>query len=197
MALSSSPRSSRCVDRRRREGCKARPPARRNFFRSRRPLSPIRLFSRPQRGGTQVANTDTCPMRARSRAKESAMAHDRYQSCIDACNECATACHHCAAACLQEDDVSAMRECIRLDFDCAEICMSAAAFMSRGSAFAGEICSLCADVCDACAEECARHDLAHCRECAEACRRCADECRRMSAGAPGRRPARRGTHASA
>lgn len=61
------------------------------------------------------------------------MAHQQYESCIDACNACANACDHCAASCLQEPDVKAMARCIALDMDCADICRIAAAYMSRGS----------------------------------------------------------------
>lgn len=108
------------------------------------------------------------------------MPHQKYQSCIDACNACASACDHCAASCLQEDNVKMMARCIALDIDCAQICRLAAAVMSRGSEFAPQVCELCALICDACGEECARHEAKHCQECAEACRRCAEECRAMS-----------------
>lgn len=108
------------------------------------------------------------------------MAHQQYQSCIDACYECATACDHCATSCLQEQDVKMMARCIALDMDCAQICRLAASYMARGSEMASTICQVCADVCDACADECAKHQMGHCQECAQACRRCADECRRMA-----------------
>lgn len=113
------------------------------------------------------------------------MAHQQFESCIEACNACATACDHCAVSCLQEQDVKAMARCIALDMDCAEICRLAAAYMSRGSEMASAICQLCADVCEACGDECAKHQMGHCQECAQACRRCADECRRMAGGAQG------------
>ena len=64
------------------------------------------------------------------------MAHQQFQSCIEACNDCADACDHCAAACLQEQDVKMMARCIALDVDCAQICRLAASFMARGSQFA-------------------------------------------------------------
>jgi hypothetical protein len=138
-----------------------------------------------------------CEKRTGEAGRSTAMAHEHYQACIDACNACATACNHCAAACLREDGIADLRECIRLDLDCAQICGFAAAYMARGSEFAPDACALCADVCDACAEECERHDMAHCRECAAACRRCADECRRMAGSAAGQRTAHRAPHASA
>lgn len=109
------------------------------------------------------------------------MAHEKYQSCIDACYQCAAACDHCASACLGEDDVKMMARCIALDMDCAEICRMAAAFMARNSEFAQQIAKLCADICEACGEECAKHQAGHCQECAQACKRCAEECRKMAA----------------
>lgn len=117
---------------------------------------------------------------SRFKAKEKVMAHEQYQSCIDACANCATACHHCATACLQDPDVAMMARCIALDIDCAAVCELAAGAMARGSDFAPSVCALCADVCDACGEECARHQAQHCQRCADACRICAEECRRMS-----------------
>jgi ferredoxin len=36
------------------------------------------------------------------------MAHEKYQQCIDACNECVAACEHCAVACLHEEDIASM-----------------------------------------------------------------------------------------
>jgi hypothetical protein len=108
------------------------------------------------------------------------MAHRKFATCIEACNQCANACDHCATACLKEKDPRPMARCIALDVDCAEMCRIAAAFMARGGEFAGIICGTCADICQACGEECARHDMPHCQECAEACRLCAAECRSMS-----------------
>jgi hypothetical protein len=108
------------------------------------------------------------------------MAHQQFQSCIEACYDCAAACDHCATSCLQEQDVKMMARCIALDMDCAQICRMAAAYMARGSEFATAICQMCADICDACGDECAKHQMNHCQECAQACRRCADECRRMA-----------------
>ncbi|HJW24301.1 MAG TPA: four-helix bundle copper-binding protein [Rhodocyclaceae bacterium] len=108
------------------------------------------------------------------------MAHQQFQSCIDACQACATACDHCATACLAEPDVQAMARCIALDMDCADICRLAAACMARGSEAANAVCDTCAHLCDLCGEECAKHKHDHCQECAAACRRCAEECRRMA-----------------
>lgn len=110
------------------------------------------------------------------------MAHQKYASCVEACNACADACDHCSTACLQEPDVKMMARCIALDIDCAAICRLAAGAMARDSEFAKQVCQLCATVCEACGDECAKHQNAHCQECAQACRRCAEECRRMSAG---------------
>jgi len=116
------------------------------------------------------------------------MAHDAYQTCIQACNDCAVACDHCASACLGEQDVKTLARCISLDLDCAEVCRAAAALMSRGSEFAAEFCETCAQICDLCAEECEKHSkMEHCRACAQACRRCAEECRRMASSGPTRR----------
>jgi hypothetical protein len=111
------------------------------------------------------------------------MAHERFQSCIDACYACATACDHCAASCLQEQDVKAMARCITLDMDCAQICRMAASYMTKGSEFAKEMCQLCAGICQTCGNECAKHQMAHCQECAQACKRCAEECHRMAQAA--------------
>lgn len=110
------------------------------------------------------------------------MAHQQFQSCIEACYDSATACDHCAASCLQEQDVKMMARCIALDMDCAQICRLVASYMARGSEMAAAICQACAEVCEACGDECAKHQMSHCQECAQACRRCADECRRMAGG---------------
>lgn len=109
------------------------------------------------------------------------MTHQKYQTCIDACNACATACNHCVASCLQEPDVKMMARCVALDMDCADICALAAAMMARGSEHAQAICSLCADICQACGDECAKHDMAHCQDRAKACHQCAEACRTMAA----------------
>ncbi len=114
------------------------------------------------------------------------MSHERFVTCIEACNACAVACDHCTAACLRESDPKALARCIALDVDCASICQVAAGYMSRSSELAAEICGFCAEVCEACQAECEKHDMDHCRECAEACKRCAEECRRMSGAEPGR-----------
>ena len=123
------------------------------------------------------------------------MAHQQYQTCIDACNGCAAACNYCAAACLQEPDVQSMARCIALDMECADVCRLAAASMARGDEHVQAICALCADICQACGDECTKHPMDHCQECAEACRRCADECRRM--GQQPRTGGSRGTSAHA
>jgi hypothetical protein len=108
------------------------------------------------------------------------MAHERFTSCIEACNACADACDHCASACLSEADPKPMARCVELDMDCAAICRLAAGYMARDSAFAGAICGMCADICEACGAECDKHPMQHCKDCARACHRCADECRRMA-----------------
>jgi hypothetical protein len=108
------------------------------------------------------------------------MESQRFESCIEACNDCGDACDRCAAACLQEQDVKAMARCIALDMDCAQMCRLAAGVMARGSEAAATICAACATLCDMCAEECAKHPMQHCQDCATACRRCAAECRQMS-----------------
>jgi hypothetical protein len=123
------------------------------------------------------------------------MSHEKYASCIEACNECAIACDHCSVACLAEPDPKPMARCIELDIDCAQICRLAAAFMARGSEMAEVVCAACAEVCEACGEECARHDMEHCKRCAEACRRCAAECRRMAGSGAARSKGSRTQHA--
>ena len=70
--------------------------------------------------------------------------HDKYRTCIEACNRCAGECEHCASACLQEDDVKMMARCIDLDRQCAIICRVAAGFMASGSEFASDLCRVCA-----------------------------------------------------
>lgn len=112
------------------------------------------------------------------------MSHERFASCIEACNACADACDHCLAECLTMEDHAVMSRCIELDINCAAICRLAAGYMARGSDLAATVCNACAEVCEACADECARHDEDHCQRCAEACKRCADECRRVSGKVP-------------
>ena len=107
------------------------------------------------------------------------MSHERFQSCIDACNECAIECIHCANACLSEQDVSMLTDCIRKNFECADICSTAARLMAGDSSFSEEICILCEKVCISCADECSNHSMDHCLRCAEVCRNCAEECRVM------------------
>ena len=118
------------------------------------------------------------------------MSHERFATCIEACNSCATACDHCAVACLGEPDPKAMARCIALDMDCAEICRLAAGYMARGSELAGLICGVCADVCEECAAECGKHPMEHCQRCARQCSACAEECRRMSGIARSDNPSR-------
>src|SRR5262252_983633 len=50
--------------------------------------------------------------------------NQKYQTCIDACNDCFEACEACATACLREQDVKMMTECIQLCRECTEICAS-------------------------------------------------------------------------
>ena len=59
--------------------------------------------------------------------------NQKYQSCIDACNDCAESCELCATSCLREQDVKMLERCIQLDRDCATICWTASQFMSRYS----------------------------------------------------------------
>ena len=110
------------------------------------------------------------------------MSHQKYQSCIDACNACATECGHCANACLNEEDVKKLVRCIQLDQDCADICSLASKLMANGSEFAQKFCAFCAEVCQACGDECKKHAemMEHCKRCADACYQCAEACRAMS-----------------
>jgi hypothetical protein len=109
------------------------------------------------------------------------MSHDKYETCIKACQDCAAECEHCVTACLSEDDIKMMARCIELDRDCADICSLAAKLMARGSEFAQKFCALCAEVCQACGDECNKHaQMDHCKRCADACYRCAEECRKMA-----------------
>ena len=113
------------------------------------------------------------------------MPHEKYESCIEACNACAVECKHCAAECLEEENVRMLVRCIKLDRDCAMICHLASSYMASGSQFAEDICEQCAEVCRECAEECRKHDMEHCRRCAEACEHCAEECEKMAGVAIG------------
>ena len=107
--------------------------------------------------------------------------NQKYQTCIDACNDCFESCEFCATSCLREQEVKMLSRCIQLDRDCANICAMASGFMSRDSEYVKQICILCADICDACAEECEKHrQMDHCQKCAQACRRCAEECKSMA-----------------
>lgn len=109
------------------------------------------------------------------------MSHEKYKSCIDACNTCATACDHCASEDLKEDDVKMMVTCINLDRECSAFCRAAANIMSMDGRFSKDICALCATVCEACAHECEKHQhMEHCVACAAECRKCAIECRKMA-----------------
>jgi hypothetical protein len=109
------------------------------------------------------------------------MAHEKYQTCIDACYTCAAACDHCATACLTEPDPGSMADCIKADLDVADACRSAAAAMARGSDYVKEICGACASLCEKCADVCDKYEADHCKKCAQACRDCAAECRKMAA----------------
>lgn len=109
------------------------------------------------------------------------MSHEKYQSCIKACDDCAVECEHCATACLEEDQVKMLARCIQRDRDCADICRLALTLMARGSEFVSQICALCAEICQACGDECVKHKkMEHCQRCAEACYRCAEECRKIA-----------------
>ncbi|MEX0929080.1 MAG: four-helix bundle copper-binding protein [Balneolales bacterium] len=109
------------------------------------------------------------------------MPHEKYQKCIDACNQCAVTCEHCAAACLQEDNAKELARCIALDLNCADICYLSSKFMAGASEFSERICIFCAEICEACGAECKKHShMSHCKECADACFQCAKICREMA-----------------
>jgi hypothetical protein len=108
------------------------------------------------------------------------MPQEKYESCIDACNDCAVECEHCASACLEEKNVQQLTRCVKLDLDCALVCTMAAKLMSRDSEEAPNICGVCAEICRRCAEECRKHDMEHCQDCADECERCAEECEKMA-----------------
>src|SRR5690348_18407585 len=103
------------------------------------------------------------------------MPHEKYQSCISACNDCTVAWEHCATECLHEVDIKMMARCIELDRACATICAVAARLMASGSEFAPRVCGVCAEICEVCGHECAKHEAQHCQDCARACHRCAEE----------------------
>ena len=75
-------------------------------------------------------------IRRAGRGRCTDMAHEKFQNCIDACNDCVVACEHCATACLQEEDVKMMARCVELDRACATICAAAVRLMASGSEFA-------------------------------------------------------------
>ncbi|HHI9467478.1 TPA: four-helix bundle copper-binding protein [Legionella anisa] len=105
------------------------------------------------------------------------MAHEQYQTCIEACLACATQCERCATACLNEDKDKDMIASFELDRkDCAQLCTLVAEMMARESKYAQAIGALCAKAC----RERARH-MEHCTLCAEACTRCAIECEKIGA----------------
>lgn len=109
------------------------------------------------------------------------MSHEKYQTCINACNDCLNECEHCATACLNEKNMDNLARCIQLDRDCADACRLAVQLMARGSEYASSFCAFCAEICQACGDECAKHkEMEHCQRCAEACYRCAEECRKMA-----------------
>lgn len=110
------------------------------------------------------------------------MSHERFESCIEACQACATVCQHCATECLHEEEIENLLRCITLDRECALACDAAAQLMSIGGPHADLLCTACAEICDACADECEKHaHMEHCKECAKQCRSCAEECRKMVA----------------
>ena len=102
--------------------------------------------------------------------------HEKYQTCIDACEATIIACEQCAS----EADPKTMARCIDLDRQCALVSRTAIALMNANSEFAASFCNLCSDVCRACADECSNHETEPCRKCAEACERCAEECENMA-----------------
>jgi len=113
------------------------------------------------------------------------MSHEKFATCIKACEECANACEHCATACLNEKEVANMARCIEIGRYCADLCRMSAAFMARSSEatehYAREFCALCSYVCEDCATECEKHSaMAHCKACAKACRDCAEACKEMA-----------------
>lgn len=105
------------------------------------------------------------------------MAHEQYQTCIEACLACANQCKQCETACLNENKGKDMVHGFDLARkDCAQVCTLAAEMMARGSKYTQEICALCAKVC----REHASH-MEHCKWCADACTRCATECEKIVA----------------
>ncbi|MCL9682878.1 four-helix bundle copper-binding protein [Legionella maioricensis] len=103
------------------------------------------------------------------------MAHEQYQTCIEACLACATQCGHCETSCINEDKDKDMVGTFERDRkDCAQLCTLAAEMMTRESKYAQAICSLCAKACRDRA-----HHMEHCTWCAEACTRCAIECEKI------------------
>ena len=113
------------------------------------------------------------------------MSHQKFKSCIDACNQCAAECEHCATECLHEIDAQMLAKCIELERYCADMCRTAASFMARSDehtiGFVNKFCDLCAEICIACADECSKHtQMEHCKKSAEVCRKCAEECKTMS-----------------
>ena len=106
--------------------------------------------------------------------------NQKYQTCIDTCNDCMEACEACVTECLREQNVNAMTKCIQLCRECAEICVTSSKLMSMDSSHVKGVLGLCIDICDACSQECRRHQqMEHCKLCAQTCRRCVEECRKM------------------
>lgn len=79
------------------------------------------------------------------------MAHQRYQTFLDAITHCALECKACADL-YQERSPDLAELCL----DCADLCwICAAALLNRGPRFVALITQACADLCDACARACA------------------------------------------
>ena len=103
----------------------------------------------------------------------------KYQECIDACNNCASMCANCASECLSAKETN-LNRCIQFCLETASICRSASELMSLNSDKVKEICKTCADLCNKCREECMKHNYDHCKECADACKKAEDLCMNMS-----------------
>ena len=104
------------------------------------------------------------------------MAHQRYQTFLDAITYCALECKACAD--LYQEKSPALAELCR---DCADLCwICAAALLNRGPRFVALITQACADLCDACARACLGYPDRMAQNCAVACEQVVAEYRQTA-----------------
>lgn len=104
------------------------------------------------------------------------MAHQRYQTFLDAITHCALECK--AAADFYQEQSPDLAELCR---DCADLCwICAAALLNRGPRFVALITQACADLCDACARACTGRSDRMAQNCVVACGQVVSEYRQTA-----------------